>query len=161
MSDERKLILTVGLPRSGKTTWALRQGCPVVSGDAIREAIFGKLWWPPGEHQVMMTARTMVRALFLVGHNTVIFDSINVTRQARRFWLPTADCLWTIDYMSINTVPSICKERAIASDQAYLIPVIKNAVYKFETPETDNFGDWVKDGWNECDFFDGEIRCVI
>ncbi len=31
-----RLILTVGLPRSGKTTWALEQGWPIVNPDSIR-----------------------------------------------------------------------------------------------------------------------------
>jgi predicted kinase len=35
----QQLILTVGLPRSGKTTWAKQQGVPMVNRDAIRLAL--------------------------------------------------------------------------------------------------------------------------
>lgn len=154
MSEDRKLILTVGLPRSGKSTWALKQECPVVAGDAIREAIFGKLWWPPGEHQVIMTARTMVRSLFFAGHNKVIFDSLNVTEQSRRFWLPTDDCPWLLEYKCIGTSPEICYQRAIDCQLDYLIPVIKDCMDRFEFPD-DDFEEQTKDNWSECDFFAG------
>lgn len=154
MSD-RKLILTVGLPRSGKSTWALKQECPVVAGDAIREAIFGKLWWPPGEHQVMMTSRTMVRSLFFAGHNKVIFDSINVTQLSRRFWLPTEDCPWLLEYTVISTPFKTCIQRAIESKQEYLLPVIEACTIQWEVPECDNFEGLTKDDWSEYDFFAG------
>jgi len=154
MSSERKLILTIGLPRSGKTTWALQQGCPVVSGDAIRLAIFGKLWWPPGEHQVMTLARTMVRSLFFAGHPTVIFDSVNVTEYARQFWIPTSDCLWSLEYTVVNTPAEVCIQRAIECGQEYLIPVIEDNAERYDDPSKDTFDGKTKDDWNECDFFD-------
>lgn len=40
----KKLILTIGLPRSGKSTWAKQQGCPVVNPDSIRLALHGKAY---------------------------------------------------------------------------------------------------------------------
>ena len=150
-----KLILTVGLPRSGKSTWALEQGVPVVAGDAIRLALFGKLWWEPGEHQIMATARTMVRSLFFAGHSVVIFDSLNVTKASRRFWLPTSDCMWDLDYKVIGEKPKVCIDRAIKSHQVYLIPVIERAVSEWQQPGFDKkilkYG--TKDSWNEWDFF--------
>jgi len=39
------LILTVGLPRSGKSTWAAKKGFPIVSPDAIRLAMHGMRKW--------------------------------------------------------------------------------------------------------------------
>ena len=155
MSESRKLILTVGLPRSGKSTWALKQECPVVASDAIREAIFGKLWWPPGEHQVMMTARTMVRSLFFAGHNKVIFDSINVTEQSRRFWLPTDDCMWELEHKLVATAPHVCRQRAIDCNQEYLAPVIDQIAKWWEPPEYDDFEGQTKDDWSEYDFYAG------
>ena len=150
-----KLILMVGLPRSGKSTWALEQGVPVVASDAIRLALFGKLWWAPGEHQVMATARTMVRSLFFAGHPTVIFDSLNITNVSRHFWLPTSDCMWDLYYKIIGEKPKVCISRAIKSDQAYFIPVIEKAVNEWQPPhlDTEMLNCSTKDSWNEWDFF--------
>ena len=48
----KTLILTVGLPRSGKSTWALQQGHPVVNRDGIRKALHGEVYLQPAEDMV-------------------------------------------------------------------------------------------------------------
>jgi predicted kinase len=80
LSKDNKLILMHGLPRSGKSTWALEQGYPVVCPDAIRYCTTGKRWWGPIEYHIWATAKTMVRSLFLAGHKIVILDSTSRTR---------------------------------------------------------------------------------
>lgn len=82
----RRLILTVGLPRSGKTSWARATGFPIVSPDAIRLALHGRAFEPLAEPFVWATARLMVRSLFLAGHETVVLDACNVTRARRDEW---------------------------------------------------------------------------
>ena len=81
-----KLILTVGLPQSGKSTWAMKQGLPIVNPDSIRLAIHGKPFIGSAEPFVWAVAKTMVRSLFLAGHKTVILDATNVTRKRRDEW---------------------------------------------------------------------------
>ena len=153
MESMNKLILTIGLPRSGKSTWALKQGCPIVASDALRLSIFGKLWWPPGEQQILATARSMVRALFFAGHDTVIFDSISLTKEARQFWLPTSDCPWVLEYMLMQTPADVCIERALANDQEYLVPVIQHGVEILGNHIViEDFSNQTKDDWNEEDF---------
>ncbi|GAF94425.1 unnamed protein product, partial [marine sediment metagenome] len=64
----KKLILTVGLPRSGKTTWARKQGIPMVNPDSIRLALHGKAFIEEAEPMIWTIAKYMVRALFIAGH---------------------------------------------------------------------------------------------
>ena len=78
-----QLIVTVGLPRSGKSTWANKMGYPIVSPDAIRLAIHGKQFINETELLVWTTAKYMIKSLFNAGHTTVIFDSTNITKQQR------------------------------------------------------------------------------
>lgn len=78
------LLMTVGLPRSGKSTWARKQfGVPIVNPDSIRLAMHGHQFIKSAEPFVWATASTMVEALFLAGHPTVILDATNVTRATR------------------------------------------------------------------------------
>lgn len=67
-----RLLVTVGLPRSGKSTWAKQQGAPVVNPDAIRLALHGQAFLQEAEPLVWVMAKYMVEALFLAGHSTVI-----------------------------------------------------------------------------------------
>lgn len=117
-----RLILTVGLPYSGKTTWALLTNLPVVSPDCIRMAIHGMRFIPETEPLVWAIARIMVRALFLTGHDNVILDACNNTRKRRDEWL---DDLWDVEYQIMREPASVCIRRAIADNDDEIIPVIQ------------------------------------
>lgn len=86
-SRERTLILTVGLPRSGKSTWSMRQMVPVANPDSVRRAIHGQAFVQDSEPLVWGVVDTMIRSLFIAGHETVILDATNIDRATRRRWV--------------------------------------------------------------------------
>jgi predicted kinase len=111
-SKDNILIMMVGLPRSGKSTWAQSQGYPIVCPDAIRLAKTGLRWFGPIEHEVWATARTMIRALFLAGHKVVILDATGLKRKNRDDFKCSQDVIWTRYIQIIDTDVEICKDRA-------------------------------------------------
>lgn len=141
---DKVLIMTYGLPRSGKSTWARKQGVPVVCPDAIRLAKTGQRWWDPIEHEVWATARTMVRALFLAGHSTVILDSTCGTRKQRDFFKSSSDVPWVRYVKEVNTSPSTCEKRAIDTNMPELVEVIAFMHPNWEDiqPEERIIKDW-------------------
>lgn len=141
---DKVLILTHGLPRSGKSTWAQKQGVPIVCPDAIRLAKTGLRWYGPIEHEVWATARTMVRALFLAGHSTVILDSTCGTRKQRDFFLPSSDVPWTRYVKVVGTLPKVCEERALSGPYPELADVITFMHGNWEDiqPEEGIIFDW-------------------
>lgn len=128
--SEQVLIMTVGLPRSGKSTWAINQGCPVVCPDAIRLALHGQPWQPLAEGFVWAIAKIMVRALFIAGHKKVILDATNTSFKRREEWKSNS---WTREYHIVNTPKDVCIQRAKESNQEYLIPVIEKMAVEFES----------------------------
>ena len=93
----KKLILTVGLPRSGKTTWAKKMNFPIVNPDSIRLALHGNQFITEAEPMVWEIAKYMVKSLFLAGHNTVILDATNTTVKKRKEWLSKEyDCYFKV-----------------------------------------------------------------
>jgi predicted kinase len=132
---DNRLIITVGYPRSGKSTWAMGTCIPTVSSDALRMALFGSLWSEAQEHLVLPLARTMVQTLFFAGHPRVVFDSISTTRALRDFWRPSPECPWTRTYHILETSAEVCKERAVESGDDYLVPVIDRLQSKYEPVE--------------------------
>jgi predicted kinase len=106
---DRNLVCMVGLPRSGKTTYALTLGYPVVQPDAIHLAIHGQRFLPIAEPLVWAIANVMVRALFLAGHNTVVLDATNVSRKRRDEW---KDASWEREFRVVDTLLDTCLDRA-------------------------------------------------
>ncbi len=148
----RRLILTIGLPRSGKSTWATGTGYPVVSSDAIRYTLFNTLWNQQFEHRVLPFALDMVKALFNAGHNVVIFDSINWTPDSRAFWLPYCTNNWELEYKIFKPLVELCKRRAMATGKDYLIPVI-DRLMTIDTGDLTNPLTSIQPTKDEIDFF--------
>ena len=103
------LLMTVGLPQSGKSTWCRQQQCPIVNPDSIRLALHGKPFIPEAEAFVWAVAKCMVKALFLAGHETVVVDATNTTRKRRDEWKSSK---WTREYFEFERDPVLCKQRA-------------------------------------------------
>lgn len=125
----RRLILTVGLPRSGKTTWAKAQGHPIVNPDSIRLALHGQRFYGPAEPTVWATAKLMVAALFGAGHETVILDATNVSAKRRDDWKSYAPELQIFD-----VDPATCITRARDIGDEAIVPVIKRMAEEWDLP---------------------------
>lgn len=132
------LILTVGLPRSGKSTWARGRGFPIVCPDAIRLALHGQTFEPRAEPMVWAIARVMVAALFEAGHERVILDACNTTEKRRGEW---KDERWRVWFECFPTDAATCIQRAKATGREDITPVIERMAAQLEWPqEEDNAG---------------------
>ena len=127
----KELLMLVGLPRSGKTTWATAEKLPIVCPDAIRLALHGNAYIQEAEPYVWAIARTMVRSLFLAGHDRVILDACNNTRKRRDEWRSKE---WRRVFHTIGTPTGTeeCMRRARADDREHLIPVIERMAGQHE-----------------------------
>jgi len=142
MPDGSKtLVCLVGLPRSGKSTWAIKQGYPIVNPDSVRLAIYGQRFIAQAEPFVWATTKAMVRALFLTGHNVVILDATNTTHKRRIEWVSLE---WTTYFKLIDTPKEVCIERAQAEGDTEIVSVIERMAEQFE-PLGDDYLLWT--GW--------------
>lgn len=121
------LILTVGLPRSGKSTWAHQQGCPVVNRDAIRLALHGQPYIQQAEDMVSAIETYMVTALFTAGHKKVIVDATHLKEKYRKRWESIGA---RIELAHIDTPKETCIARAINDGRKDLIPIIERMADK-------------------------------
>lgn len=119
------LICMMGLPRSGKTTIVKQLSkqwhAPVVRRDDIRLALHGQRYQSKAEPFVKAISDVMIRSLFLSGHEVVICDETNYSRAARDYHKSND---WRTVFYEVPTSPEVCKERAVATGQPDLIPVI-------------------------------------
>ena len=127
-----KVIGLIGLPRSGKTSWAQQwleaKWGPepftriVVSRDAVRLALYGERFRAEREKDVHFIYSNMVKSLLLNPYNKICMDETNCSVKSIRGILQNYDI--NAEFVFINTPPEICKERAILSEQSDLIEVI-------------------------------------
>lgn len=132
MRDLPVLLMPVGLPRAGKSTWARSTGVPVVNPDSIRLALHGQVFYAPAEPLVWGHAKLMVASLFLAGHKVVVLDATNVSTQRRAEWLSKE---WTCRYVCFKTSLDVCLERAVRGGRADLVPVINRMAKALEFPD--------------------------
>ena len=130
----KTLICMVGLPRSGKSTWARKQGFPIVNPDAVRLTLYGQRFWKPGEKMVWAVVDQMVRALFLAGNETIILDATCCLRWQRDQWQSDE---WKTVFKVIDTDAATCTFRAGETNQPDLVEVIERYKEEFEPLEED------------------------
>lgn len=119
------LYYTVGAPRSGKSTY-IKQSWDFlnythVCVDNFRLAVYGKRWWREGESAAYAHAYLAARALLKTGNNVVYDDTNTSETSLRRIWEIDPDAKPIV----ILTSTEVCKERAVATSQEDLFPVIE------------------------------------
>lgn len=129
----KTLICTMGLPRSGKTTWATAfsrdHNVPVVCPDSVRLAIHGQAFIAEAEGYVWATVRAMVKALFLSGHEQIILDATNTFRKRRDEWQSRE---WRTVFVVFDRPAADCKRTAVENGRDYLLPVIDRMAAQWE-----------------------------
>lgn len=129
--NTKRLTMMVGLPRCGKSTFAIQRskalGAPIVNPDSIRLAIHGQVYLKSAEPFVWATAGTMVRSLFLTGHEEVILDATNLTEATRMKFVSyagLADVQYVRDYVVWPNEPEKSHARLDDSNRHLLDHVI-------------------------------------
>jgi tRNA uridine 5-carbamoylmethylation protein Kti12 len=127
------LICLVGLPRSGKSTLTKTLtkafAAPVVNRDTIRLALHGQRYTHMAEPFVKAITKVMITSLFLSGHEFVIYDETNFS-QAARDWCKSPD--WDTIFVHLPTSLETCIERAHATGQPDLEPILKEMAARWE-----------------------------
>lgn len=134
----KTLIMLVGLPRSGKSTYRKKlveqfkylTVCP----DTLRLLIHGEAFKAEYEKQVWQTAELMVKAAFEDGQDVVILDATSITKKDRNKWKSDK---WRRDIRYIDTPMDVCLSRIEPGKNEYLKEVIERMNKNFQFPTVD------------------------
>ena len=133
---KNKFYMTIGVPGSGKSTWAKKQDAIIHSSDSIREELLGKYSSidevPNGEVFSIMLQRT--KASLTKGEN-VVYDATNMSRKDRKYILNRVQDFGAIRVGVLFLVPiSECKRRNESRERTVPEFVIDKMLKRFDVP---------------------------
>lgn len=118
-----KIVITVGLPGSGKSTYLKRRGLNAISSDEIRRLIADDPEDQTIHARVFATIRYLIRQRLVVGRTVTYVDATHLTRWERRPYIRLArrhGC--EIEALFFDTPVEVCivrntlRERVVPSE---------------------------------------------
>ena len=87
-----RILVLVGLPGSGKSTWAANQGLPVLSSDAIRHLLIDDVTDQTIHSRVFATLRYLLKQRLALGRPDTCIDATHLTPKERQPYLRMPGC---------------------------------------------------------------------
>lgn len=84
------VVLTIGLPGSGKTTWYKRRGVIPLSSDTLRQLLFDNEAEQRYQGLIFSTLRSLLRARLIAKRPMNYVDATNLSPHERRQWIKMA-----------------------------------------------------------------------
>lgn len=130
-----RVIVLVGLPGSGKSTWAAAQGITVLSSDAIRQLLADDAENQHIHGPVFGTMRYLLRRRLEVGAQATIVDATNLLPAHRKPWRKLAEQFGaTVDAVYFDTPLEECQRRNAARARVVPAAAITEMAAKLRPP---------------------------
>lgn len=139
INREKRLFMTIGLPRSGKTTLRneamnINHGIVLISCDQLRLQIYGQKFYLKGEDFIWAIRKHMLEIL-MQNKNYIFIDETNTTVKRRKDILKLAkEYKYKAYGIIIDTPKEICIKRAKAENDKEIIPIIERMSLQMEFP---------------------------
>jgi predicted kinase len=106
------VVLTIGLPGSGKTTWFKRRGVTPLSSDMLRSILFDDITEQRYQGLVFSTLRSLLRARLIAKMPWNYVDATNLSPHERRQWIKMAKSFgYEVQAVFFDVPFEVCMER--------------------------------------------------
>jgi predicted kinase len=106
------VVLTIGLPGSGKTTWFKRRGVTPLSSDLLRTILFDDITEQRYQGLVFSTLRSLLRARLIAKMPWNYVDATNLSPHERRQWIKMAKSFgYDVQAVFFDVPFEVCMER--------------------------------------------------
>lgn len=112
------VVLAIGLPGSGKTTWFKRRGVTPLSSDMLRGILFDDISEQRYQGLVFSTLRSLLRARLIAKMPWNYVDATNLSPHERRQWIKMARSFgYEVQAVFFDVPFEVCMERNSRRDR--------------------------------------------
>jgi predicted kinase len=106
------VVLAIGLPGSGKTTWYKRRGVTPLSSDMLRSILFDDITEQRYQGLVFSTLRSLLRARLIAKMPWNYVDATNLSPHERKQWIKMAKSFgYEVQAVFFDVPLEVCLER--------------------------------------------------
>src|SRR5271166_2317680 len=130
------VVLSIGLPGSGKSTWFKRHNILPLSSDMVRILLFDDVTEQRYQDLVFSTLRSMLRARLLARRPWNYVDATNLSPHERRSWVKLAhDFGYEAHAVFFDVPPEVCIERNRRRERNVPEDVMQRMASKLRPPK--------------------------
>jgi predicted kinase len=129
------VVLAIGLPGSGKTTWFRRRGVTPLSSDLLRNILFDDVEEQRYQGLVFSTLRSLLRARLIARMPLNYVDATNLSIHERRQWIKMAKSFgYEVQAVFFDVPLEVCLERNSKRDRSVSEDVMRKMAEKLKPP---------------------------
>jgi predicted kinase len=132
------VVLAIGLPGSGKSSWFKRHNLAPLSSDMMRALLFDDLREQRFQDLVFSNLRSMLKARLIAKRPMNYVDATNLTPQERQHWIKLAkDYNYEVHAVFFDVPLEVCLERHQRRDRVVPEDIMRRMAAKLKPPAFD------------------------
>ena len=138
VASKGTVVLAIGLPGSGKSSWFKRHNIRPLSSDLLRELLFDDAEEQRFQDLVFSNLRSMLKARLIARRPMSYVDATNLTPHDRRSWIKLAkDYGYDVQGVYFDVPLEICMERNRRRGRKVDEGILRRMAEKLKAPTFD------------------------